>query len=70
MTIEPKTAFRRYYQKAPFDRLLESKALDLPLRPTYGWLPFAPMIYTPKGFSSKMTLEVAPRGFDIATVKV
>ena len=34
MTIEPKTAFRRYYQKAPFDRLLESKALDLPLNKT------------------------------------
>ena len=41
------------------------------LRPTYGgWLPFAPMIDIPKGFSSKMTLEVAPRGLDIATVKV
>ena len=40
------------------------------LRPTHGWLPFAPMIDIPKGFSSKMTLEVAPRGLDIATVKV
>ena len=40
------------------------------LRPTHGWLPFAPMIDTPKGFSSKMTLEVAPRGLDIATAKV
>ena len=40
------------------------------LRPTHGWLPFAPLIDIPKGFSSKMTLEVAPRGLDIATVKV
>ena len=40
------------------------------LRPTHGWLPFTPMIDTPKGFSSKMTLEVAPRGLDIANVKV
>ena len=40
------------------------------LRPTHGWLPFAPMIDTPKGFSSKMTLEVAPRGLYIATAKI
>ena len=40
------------------------------LSPTHGWLPFAPLIDIPKGFSSKMTLEVAPRGLDIATVKV
>ena len=40
------------------------------LRPTHGWLPFAPMIDTPKGFSSKMTLEVAPRCLDIVTFKV
>ena len=40
------------------------------LRSTHGWLPFAPMIDTPKGFSSKMTLEVTPRGIDIATAKV
>ena len=30
----------------------------------------APLIDIPKGFSSKMTLEVAPRGLDIANVKV
>ena len=40
------------------------------LRPTHGWLPFAPMIDTPKVFSSKMTLEVAPRGLYIATAKI
>ena len=32
--------------------------------------PIALLIHIPKGFSSKMTLEVAPRGLDIATVKV
>ena len=37
------------------------------LRPTHGWLPFAPMIDTPKGFSSKMTLEVAARGLKVFT---
>ena len=40
------------------------------LCPTHGWLPFAPQIDIPKGFSSKMTLEVAPRGLEIAQVKV
>ena len=32
--------------------------------------PIALLIHIPKGFSSKMTLEVAPRGLYIATVKV
>ena len=37
------------------------------LRHTHGWLPFAPMIDTPKGFSSKMTLEVAAIGLKVFT---
>ena len=32
--------------------------------------PVGLLIHIPKGFSSKMTLEVAPRGLDIDTVKV
>ena len=39
-------------------------------RPTHGWLPFAPLNDIPKGFTSKMNLEVTPRGLDIANVKV
>ena len=35
------------------------------IRPTHGWLPFAPLIDIPKGFSSKMTLEVAARGLKV-----
>ena len=32
--------------------------------------PFALLTHIPKSFSSKMTLEVAPKGLDIATANV
>ena len=35
------------------------------LRPTHGSLPIDPLIDLPKGFSSKMTLEVAARGLKV-----
>ena len=35
------------------------------LRPTHGPLPFIPLIDLPKGFSSKMPLEVAARGLKV-----
>ena len=34
------------------------------LRPTHGSLPFGPLINMSKGFSSKSTLEVAPRALE------
>ena len=34
------------------------------LGPTHGSLPLDPLIYIPKGLSSKMTLEVAPRALE------
>ena len=34
------------------------------LRPTHGSLPIGPLIDIPKGFSSKMTLKVAPRALE------
>ena len=37
------------------------------LRPTHGSLPIDPLIDLPKGFSSKMTLEVAARGLKVFT---
>ena len=35
------------------------------LRPTHGPLPIDPLIDLPKGFSSKMPLEVAARGLKV-----
>ena len=37
------------------------------LRPTHGPVPIDPLIDLPKGFSSKMTLEVATRGLKVFT---
>ena len=35
------------------------------LRPTHGSVPIDPLIDLPKGFNSKMTLEVAARGLKV-----
>ena len=45
----------------PCDYVLGFPLIWAALRPTHGSLPIDPLIDFPKGFSSKMTLEVAAR---------
>ena len=53
-----------FVQTLQYGCLLEFLLILPVLRPTHGSLPISPLIDIPKGFSSKTTLEVAPRALE------